>query len=140
MKTPMLTPAESIKTCISKLFDFNGRARRSEYWWYTTAVTLAAIVVGLIIVTVDPNAFDNKTVEYIFTLAVSLLCFSVSIRRIHDSGRSGWYILCGLLPLLGTFIILLLMVADSEKTENEYGPSPKYVDDDSQLNPANDAN
>ena len=141
MKKPMLTPGESIKTCLFKLCDFKGRARRSEYWWYAAPVSIIGIIIIHLIFKDYPEALENNAVRTIVSVAYLFPLLSVTIRRIHDSGRSGWYILCGLLPALGALIMLLLMVADSEPKENKYGPSPKYVDDeDSQQNPGNNTN
>ena len=99
---------EAIKVCFNKFANFEGRARRSEYWWFILFVNLVGIV----------------------TCGISNIVFLVPIiavtaRRLHDIGRSGWWQLVCLVPLVGAILLLIWTVQDSAPGTNEYGPNPK---------------
>ncbi len=103
---------------LSKYATFSGRARRSEYWWFTlfaVLVALAAIVLDAVLGT-DP---------LLYALALLLPSIAVNTRRLHDIGRSGWSQLLYIIPLVGTVLLIVWSVRDS-MWDNEYGPSPKY--------------
>jgi uncharacterized membrane protein YhaH (DUF805 family) len=80
---------EAVKTVFNKYAVFNGRARRSEYWWYTLFIILAGAVLGIF-----PDIVGN-----IFSLATFLPSLAVMVRRLHDTGKSGWYALLLYIPL-----------------------------------------
>ena len=63
----------------------------------------------------------------IYCLALLIPCIAVAVRRLHDSNRSGWWLLLGLIPLIGTIVILVFMCQDSQPGENQYGPNPKDI-------------
>lgn len=106
----------AVKTCVlEKYMDFNGRARRSEYWWFCLASFLVSIVIGSI-----------PYVGFIAGLALLLPGLAVDVRRLHDVGKSGWYILFALIPLVGALYLLYLLIQDSEPGDNQYGPNPKF--------------
>ena len=109
---------------LKKYVVFRGRARRKEYWYFVLFNFIIAFVLGLI-----DNLFWTYTVlGSLYSLAVLLPSLGVSIRRLHDTGRSGWWLLIGLIPLIGTIILLIYMVSDSQEGTNQYGPSPKLVE------------
>ncbi len=104
-----MTFGESISTCFSKYATFSGRASRSEYWWWQ----LFTFLIGCI-----PLAgFIAIFVFFIPNLAVG-------VRRLHDTGRSGWNFLWAFLPIIGTIILLVFFLTDSE-SDNQYGPRPE---------------
>ena len=111
--------SESVRTCFNKYADFNGRARRSEYWYFSLFQTVLDIILGKIF----PNA---GPVYYLISLALFIPGLSVGVRRLHDIGRSGWYCLISLIPVVGWILIIVWMVQDSQQGTNQYGPSPKY--------------
>jgi uncharacterized membrane protein YhaH (DUF805 family) len=103
--------------------DFSGRARRMEYWMFVLVNTIIAFLLYLpAIVTGDPLW---AILYYLYALAVLIPGLAVAVRRLHDTDRSGWWILIGLVPLVGMIILLVFMVQDSEQGPNRYGPSPK---------------
>ncbi|MBO6112382.1 MAG: DUF805 domain-containing protein [Lachnospiraceae bacterium] len=112
---------DSIKTCFSKIVTFDGRARRSEYWWFQLFVFIVDIVVSAIINQTGLGA----TVSGIISLLLALCSLSVAVRRLHDIGKSGWFYLIGLIPLVGWIILIVWYCKDSEPGENQYGPNPK---------------
>jgi uncharacterized membrane protein YhaH (DUF805 family) len=103
--------------------DFSGRARRMEYWMFVLVNTIIAFVLYLpAIVTGD---LIWATLYYVYALAVLIPSLAVAVRRLHDTGRSGWWILIGLVPIVGTIVLLVFMVTDSEQRTNQYGPRPE---------------
>ena len=108
----------AVKTCFRKYVDWNGRALRSEYWYSYLFVILGVIVTSIL---------DAATGLFIFTglfyLAILLPMLFVTVRRLHDVGRSGWWMLISLIPLAG-LILLYWMIIEGDKGDNEYGPHP----------------
>ena len=100
---------------------FSGRARRKEYWMFFLHNTIISIVL-----TVFAGKINFPALSVIYSLAVLLPSLAVGARRLHDTGRSGWWLLLGLIPLIGTIILLIFLVQDSHD-ENEYGVNPKLA-------------
>lgn len=103
--------------------DFSGRARRTEYWMFTLFYGLALLAALL---------FDSLlgTIALFYVIAIFGLFFpslAVTVRRLHDVGKSGWFLLINLIPFVGAIWFLVLMCTDGNPTNNEYGPNPKMV-------------
>ena len=105
-----MTFGESIKTCVSKYADFSGRATRSEFWWWTLFTILVSVGLGMI----------SDVVSGIFSLATLLPYLAVGARRLHDTDRSGWWQLIGLIPLIG-WILLIVWFVQEGKEPNRFG-------------------
>lgn len=114
---------------LKKYAVFNGRARRSEYWYFVLFNLIVSIVLGIV---------DGITGGYspeagigllggIYTLAVLIPSIAVSVRRLHDTERSGWWLLIAFIPLIGAIVLLVFMVQDSKPGSNKYGENPKEV-------------
>jgi uncharacterized membrane protein YhaH (DUF805 family) len=106
---------------------FGGRARRAEYWWFVLfnfLATLALIIVDSLI-GLSAQAGGIGILSGIYTLAVLIPGVAVAIRRLHDSGRSGWWFLISLVPFVGGIILLVFLVLDSQPDSNQWGPNPK---------------
>lgn len=104
--------------------DFEGRARRSEYWYYT--LFNAIIMYGLFgMMFLGDGMIFMYFIAIIYALATLVPTLAVAVRRLHDVGKSGWFILIGLIPLIGGIWLLVLYVTDSLDGENEYGENPK---------------
>jgi uncharacterized membrane protein YhaH (DUF805 family) len=112
--------AEAVRTVLSKYAVFAGRARRSEYWWYTLFSLIVSIVVSII-----DKAIGNPVLELLVSLALLLPTLGVSIRRLHDTGRSGWWLFIVLIPIVGWIVLIVFYCQDSQPGQNSYGPSPK---------------
>ena len=108
--------------CLRKYAKFNGRSRRKEYWMFVLFVNL----IFLSLLTVSSSSPVIRTLLDIYLLAMIVPGIAVSIRRLHDTDRSGLWIFINLVPL-GTLIFLYFMVVDSQPGDNEYGPNPKGV-------------
>ena len=103
---------------------FSGRARRAEYW--TFSLINIAIIILLTLVETGFSGEDSLLAT-VYSLATTLPGIAVSARRMHDIGRSGWWMLIGIIPILGWIWLLVLALRDSEPAENDYGPSPKVA-------------
>jgi len=107
---------------LKKYAVFSGRARRKEYWYFV----LFSIIIGIILIIIG-RAIDSSILSTIYSLGVLIPSIAVDIRRLHDTNRTGWWLLIGLIPIIGWIVLLIFMVQDSQKGENQYGPNPKGV-------------
>lgn len=123
MGDPRVDFMTAIKTVTGKYADFSGRARRSEYWFWSLALILVYIV-GLILTAIAKPFFVLLIIAYLAVLVPSL---AVAVRRLHDTGKSGWFVLIGLVPLVGGIVMLVFTVMDSTPGDNQYGPNPKGI-------------
>lgn len=105
-----MTFFDSIKTCFTKYAEFNGRASRSEFWWWVLFLFLASAAVS----------FAGHTASALFSLAVFLPNIAVTARRLHDTDRTGWLQLVVLIPLIGLILIIYWCV-QSGKEPNRFG-------------------
>lgn len=114
--------------------DFDGRASRKEYWMFVAfylAIYIGASIVGGILGAVsDTLGLLVSLVIGLFALAVILPSLGIAVRRLHDTGKSGWFILLSLIPLVG-LVLLYFMILEGDSGPNEYGPDPldPYADD-----------
>lgn len=122
----------AVKTVLSSYARFEGRASRSEYWYWVLAVILVSIFLAVIEGAViapsigfepfDPQA--GQPLRLLMTLMIFLPSLAVSVRRLHDGGRSGWWLLIQLVPLIGALILLWWYIRPGEASENDFGPPP----------------
>ena len=124
--------AEAIKSFWTKYATFKGRSRRSEYWWiqlFLVLTNLAVAAIDLALMNGDVERFiangGGGIVGLVWILVTIVPALAVLVRRLHDSGKSGWWALIGFVPIVGAIILLVFTVLDSEVAENKHGPSPK---------------
>lgn len=107
--------------------NFEGRARREEYWMFTLFNTLfiiaLAIISGFLASLADTPAL--MFIYMIYALGVFIPGLAVAVRRLHDTGKSGWYYLVSLIPFIGGIWLIVLLVTEGDKGANEYGTDPK---------------
>ncbi|MGH3381178.1 MAG: DUF805 domain-containing protein [Actinoallomurus sp.] len=103
--------------------NFDGRARRTEYWMFFLINLIIAVVLNVIGVAVKAAAFAGD----IYALALLIPSIAVGVRRLHDTGRSGWWLLIGLIPLVGTIVLIVFLATEGQQGDNAYGPDPKQV-------------
>lgn len=116
--------ADVIKTVLARYVQFQGRARRSEYWYWVLFIVLVSI--GLALVDGAIFGFDETDIAVfgpIFSLATFVPSLSVGFRRMHDIGRTAWWLLIGLIPIIGTIIIIYWFVQPGQPNDNQYGPA-----------------
>ena len=100
-----------------------GRAQRKEFWYYCLFSFLIAVVLSIIDVVLGIGLLGS-----LYALAVFIPNITVSVRRLHDIGKSGWWLLIIFLPIIGGIVLLVLWARDSQPGENQYGPNPKAED------------
>ncbi len=127
-----MTFSESISTCLQKYATFTGRASRSEYWWFylftfivgcavsgpSVFLTIRDVMNGL-----EPGSHQSM-LGTLVGLALALPSIAVGIRRLHDTGRSGWWYLIGLIPIVGTIILIVFYCQPTMPYDNRYGYPP----------------
>ncbi len=109
---------------LRKYADFSGRSRRKEYWFFV----LFYLIIYLVLAIVDTVILGSEGIGLLttlFALAMLIPGIAVSVRRLHDTGRSGWWILIGFIPFIGLIVLLVFYFQDSQPGSNEYGPNPK---------------
>ena len=112
---------DAVRSVLTQYVTFTGRARRSEYWWFALfnfGVSLLAGVIDAVI--------GVALLQWVVTLGLLLPSLAVGVRRLHDTGRSGWWLLIGLVPLVGAIVLIVFFCTDSQREANRWGSSPKY--------------
>ena len=105
-----MTFQDSIKLCFQKYADFSGRAKRPEYWWFALFCFLGALILEL----------AGTYVSWAFSLVTLLPSLAVGARRLHDIGKSGWWQLLWLIPVLGWIVMIYWLVQAGDATSNAY--------------------
>lgn len=106
---------------MQKYADFNGRARRKEYWMFYLVYIIAVILLSVI----DGLILSMPILTGIFSLGMIVPCLAAGVRRLHDVGKSGWFLLVSLVPIVGPIYLLYLFILEGTPGENRYGPNPK---------------
>jgi uncharacterized membrane protein YhaH (DUF805 family) len=105
---------DSIKACFSKYADFNGRAKRPEFWWFVLFCFLVSMALSM----------ASSVLSGLFSLGVLLPSLAVGARRLHDINRSGWWQLIGLIPVVGWIVLIVFCTQEGESGDNQYGAPP----------------
>lgn len=112
---------------LKKYATFSGRAQRAEYWYFLLFYLL--IFIGLAIIDGVTGTFSAEAglglLSGLYSLGILIPSLAVGVRRLHDTGRSGWWLLVGIIPLIGAIILIIFFVQDSVPGDNSYGPNPK---------------
>jgi uncharacterized membrane protein YhaH (DUF805 family) len=112
-----MTFGEAVKSGFDHYTKFDGRANRPAFWWWT----LFAILVGVAAQIIGAAA-DTMFITWIVGLGLFLPDLSVAIRRLHDTNRSGWWVLLWVIPIIGWIVLLIFYLQDSDPGPNDYGP------------------
>ena len=114
-----MTFGESISTCFKKYFVLKGRASKSEFWWFQLLWSASFFIMFI---------FEgSEPVTYFFygiIVIIFIPLFTVGVRRLHDTGKSGFYYFWSLVPFIGSLIVLAFMLGDGTKGRNQYGDNP----------------
>ena len=118
--------AEAVQSCFKQYVGFTGRARRSEYWWFALFGLIVGIVANLIDTVLGTMSEDTNVgvLGTIVSLALLLPSLAVAIRRLHDTSRTGWWILIGLIPIVGWIILIYWACQPGQPEANQYGAPP----------------
>jgi len=109
-----------LKVVKEKYANFEGRARRSEYWYFALVNIIISVILGVI-----DSVIGISVLGGIYSLAVLVPSIAVGVRRMHDIGKSGWYLLVALIPIAGIIWLLVLLCKEGDTGPNEYGADPK---------------
>jgi uncharacterized membrane protein YhaH (DUF805 family) len=110
-----MTFQESLQVCLKQKYaDFNGRASRSEYWWFALAMIIGNLVLSRI----------SATLGAVFAIAVFVPSIAAAARRLHDTNRTGWWQLIALIPLLGAIVLIVFLALEGTAEDNQYGSRP----------------
>lgn len=101
---------------------FSGRARRKEYWMFTLISFVISLVLSII-----GGLIGADFLSYIYAVAILVPTLAVSVRRLHDTGRSGWWLLIGLVPLVGFIILIVFLASEGKPETNQHGVNPKLA-------------
>ncbi|MGW1720804.1 DUF805 domain-containing protein [Streptomyces sp. NPDC002156] len=107
---------------LKKYAVFSGRARRKEYWM----AALFSIIISIVLAIIDA-VIGVQILSGLYALAVLVPGLAITVRRLHDTGRSGWWLLIALVPLVGGITLLVFVCLDSDSGENKHGHNPKAV-------------
>jgi uncharacterized membrane protein YhaH (DUF805 family) len=116
------------KVVLENYANFDGRARRAEFWWYFLANLLISIACNIVDAVIGLGLGGGIGVlGLIYSLAVLVPGLAVGVRRLHDTGKSGWFLLLALIPIVGIIVLIVFWATDGQPTANQYGLSEKYV-------------
>jgi uncharacterized membrane protein YhaH (DUF805 family) len=115
-----VTFGEAVRSGFDHYVKFDGRASRPAFWWWF----LFGILVGIGASIIDAIIGSFGVVSGLAALALLLPNLSVAIRRLHDTGHTGWWVLISLIPIIGFIVLLIFYLRESDPGENQYGPPP----------------
>ena len=127
MAETMPTPFDCYLNAWRRYVDFTGRSRRREDWYFVLFNMLISIGLSIVdgVLGLGNIEAGVGVLSGLYGLAVLLPSLSYAVRRCHDIGRSGWWLLLLIIPLIGPLVILIFMLMDSEPGSNDFGPNPK---------------
>jgi len=111
------------KVVLENYANFEGRARRAEFWWYV----LAGICISIVLNILAAIASVLVILSLIYGLGVLIPGIAVGIRRLHDTDKSGWWLLIGIIPLVGAIVLIVFFATEGTRAPNQWGPSPKFT-------------
>lgn len=110
---------DAIRLQFQNVLNFNGRASRSAYWWYALALFIVDVVLQIISAAAGSSALS--LLISLILIVVGLSAISVGARRLHDSDKSGWLLLIGIIPIIGTIIVIVLLCMSPTPGPNRFG-------------------
>lgn len=118
---------QSIKHVFSNMTNFSGRASRSEFWWFYLFITIIGVILSIVFGAAGTDSGSGigvNILSFIIYVILVLASLSVSVRRLHDSNKSGWLVLLNLLCCIGPIILIIFWIQPSTEGDNTYGPRP----------------
>jgi len=127
---PMVDLGTAIKLGFQRYVGFSGRSTRAEIWWwtlFTSVVTIALIIADNLTSNSSTFGWMGGLLEGLFTLATIIPSLAVSVRRLHDINRTGWWVLLGFVLLIGWIVLIVWAIERGDKGTNKYGPDPRQA-------------
>jgi uncharacterized membrane protein YhaH (DUF805 family) len=110
---------DAVKTVLTINYaNFNSRSARSEYWWWVLFSVIVAVIFYFLVMAVP----GIRYLQMIYSLAVLIPSLAVAVRRLHDIDKSGWWILIGLIPIIGWIVLIYWYIQEGTRGDNQYGP------------------
>ena len=121
-----MSPIDWATRPLKKYADFSGRAPRAEYWWFYLLFVVGYVIAMILdsLLGLDKTVGPYGIVTMLLALALVLPSIAAGIRRLHDTDRSGWWLLIGLIPLIGAIVLLVFFVSQGSVGPNQYGDDP----------------
>jgi uncharacterized membrane protein YhaH (DUF805 family) len=112
---------------LKQYFDFSGRARRKEYWMFVLFNIIVSFVLGIVDGATGMMMAEGSVgmLGSVYTLAILIPSIAVGARRLHDIGRSGWWMLIALIPVIGVIVLIVWYATEGTRGDNRFGPDPK---------------
>ncbi|WP_298858598.1 DUF805 domain-containing protein [uncultured Sulfitobacter sp.] len=114
----------ALKDGFARFVDFKTRSTRSQYWWFTLWSIIVSVITGVIDLSLGMG--DTGPIGLMASLVFFLPSIAVAIRRLHDIGRTGWWMLLVFIPLIGWIVLIVFYCTKSEPTPNQWGPEPQH--------------
>ena len=125
---PKIKFLDSIKKAILNIKDYKGRSRRSEYFYWFLTVILCSLIIGVIYgILMELVPVLGYIILSLFLAFIFLISLPLGFRRLQDTGKNGFFMFFGLIPIIGGIILLVFFCKDSKKESNKWGESPKYT-------------
>jgi uncharacterized membrane protein YhaH (DUF805 family) len=115
---------QAVQSVFSNYANFRGRACRSEFWWFQLFLLVGGIVAALLDLFANTNLLGGSPLATLFWLATIIPDLAVTVRRLHDTDSSGWWILLGLIPLIGMVVLIVWWCQKGSRGYNRFGADP----------------
>ena len=124
-----MNPADIVATCFSRTFDFKGRSSRAEFWWFALAVSVLTLFVriSLVLSGISPTSLTGALALEFVQVILFVPTLSVAVRRLHDVGKSGWWLLIAL-TIIGYIWLIIWWVRPGAVAPNRFGRNPLHTD------------
>ena len=119
--------SQAVRMAFDSYCRFQGRSSRSEYWWWVLFVAILSFCIGIIEGILGFSMTAVQVTSGILSLVLLLPGLGLSVRRLHDIGKSGWWILLGLIPVVGAIVLIIWFARNSQMQDNQYGPVPNMA-------------
>lgn len=122
-----MTPIDHAVTPLRRYAQFSGRARRAEYWWFYLLLIIGFVVASILdsLLGFGGSVGPYGLLSGLFGLAMFVPTLAAGVRRLHDTDRSGWWLLIAFIPLIGAVVLLVFYVSEGTRGDNRFGPDPK---------------
>lgn len=119
--------SQAVRMAFDSYCRFQGRSSRSEYWWWVLFVAILSFCIGIVEGILGFSMTAVQATSGILSLVLLLPGLGLSVRRLHDIGKSGWWILLGLIPVVGAIVLIIWFARNSQMQDNQYGPVPNMA-------------